>query len=96
MNNNELLKEKGFNLNTCPGIGKFWELETNDDELKTELCKIFGIDMDASSFDTIILQCTEDFTKCLFYCDYDLFDIEPETFLECVGNITIKENDYEK
>lgn len=37
----ELLRNKGFRLNTYPE-GKFWELTVEEDEnLKEKICKIF-------------------------------------------------------
>ena len=34
--------------------------------------------------DTLILQCAEDFSKCLFYYDCNPFDMETEDFMKCV------------
>ena len=92
MDYNNLLKEKGFSLNTYPK-GKFWELVVTDNEpLKIHLCKIFGADIELfdtniADIDTLILQCAEDFTKCLFYYDCNPFDMKTETFMKCVENI---------
>lgn len=36
------------------------------------------------NIDTLILQCAEDFTKCIFYYDCNPFDIESNTFMNCV------------
>ncbi len=38
---------------------------------KEHICKVFGadielVDANTTDIDTLILQCTEDFTKCLF------------------------------
>lgn len=82
MNYSNLLKEKGFILNTYPE-GKFWELVITKDENKKEhICKVFEADID-----TLILQCAEDFTKCLFYYDCNPFDMETKTFMKCVENM---------
>lgn len=92
MNYSNLLKEKGFILNTYPE-GKFWELVTTNDESKKEhICKVFGADIelfdsDTTDIDTLILQCAEDFTKCLFYYDCNPFDMETKTFMKCVENM---------
>lgn len=87
----ELLKSKGFNLNDYPE-GKFWELKVEDDEaLKVKICKIFKADIelfvDETDIETLILQCAEDFTKCIFYYDCNPFDIETEDFMKCVESI---------
>ena len=62
MNYNDLLKRKGFILNTYPE-GKFWELVITEDENKKEhICKVFGADIElfdsnTTDIDTLILQC---------------------------------------
>lgn len=92
MNYSNLLKEKGFILNTYPE-GKFWELVITKDENKKELiCKVFEADIElfdsnTTDIDTLILQCAEDFTKCLFYYDCNPFDMETKTFMKCVENM---------
>lgn len=91
MNYNRLLESKGFSLNEYPE-GKFWEFVVEDDEeLKKSLCKIFGADIElfvtGTDIDTLILQCAEDFTKCLFYYDCNLWDMETEEFMRCVEQI---------
>lgn len=87
----ELLKSKGFNLNDYPE-GKFWELTVEDDEeLKARICKIFKADIelfvDGADIETLILQCAEDFTKCIFYYDCNPFDMKTEDFMKCVKEI---------
>ena len=92
MDYSELLRETGFVLNEFPE-GKFWELVVTDDECKKEhICKVFGADIElfnhnTTDIDTLILQCTEHFTKCLFYYDCNPFDMETKTFMKCVTNI---------
>lgn len=90
MNYATLLRSKGFELNTYPE-GKFWELQiTDDEERKIEICKAFQADIDSSNIadiDTLILQCAEDFTKCLFYYDCNPFDMSTEDFMKCVERI---------
>ena len=88
MNYKELLETKGFSINEYPE-GKFWEFVVEDDEeLKYKICKIFGADIELfitrTDIDTLILQCAEDFTKCLFYYDCNPFDMETEDFMKCV------------
>lgn len=88
MNYKELLESKGFSLNEYPE-GKFWEFVVEDDDgLKDKLCKIFSADIElfvtGIDIDTLILQCAEDFTKCLFYYDCNPFDMETEEFMKCV------------
>lgn len=91
-NYSNLLKEKGFILNTYPE-GKFWELVITKDENKKEhICKVFEADIElfdsnTTDIDTLILQCAEDFTKCLFYYDCNPFDMETKTFMKCVENM---------
>lgn len=91
MNYNELLESKGFSLNEYPE-GKFWEFVVKDDEnLKERICKIFQADMElfinGTDIDTLILQCAEDFTKCLFYYDCNPFNMDTEEFMKCVEQI---------
>lgn len=92
MNYSNLLKEKRFILNTYPE-GNFWELTvTVDEKQKEHICKVFEadielIDSDTVDIDTLILQCAEDFTKCLFYYDCNSFDMETETFMKCVESM---------
>lgn len=86
--NERLLKSKGFSLNTYPE-GAFWELEVKDGEtLKEKICNIFKADIElfvgGTDIETLILQCTEDFTKCIFYYDCNPFDMDTEDFLKCV------------
>lgn len=89
----ELLQSKGFELNTYPE-GKFWELEIKDDEeRKIRICKAFQADIELfdasniSDIDTLILQCAEDFTKCLFFYDCNSWDMDTEEFMKCVEKI---------
>lgn len=96
MNYSNLLKEKGFVLNTYPE-GKFWELVVTDNENEKErICKVFGADIElfdsnTTDIDTLILQCAEDFAKCIFYYNCNsgkaAFDMETETFMKCVEGI---------
>lgn len=92
MNYSNLLKEKGFILNTYPE-GKFWELVvTNDEGKKKHICRVFRADIEllnsnTTDIDTLILQCAEDFTKCIFYYDCNSFDMETETFMKYVENM---------
>ena len=92
MDYSNLLKEKGFVLNTYPE-GKFWELVVKDNEKRKEhICKIFGADIGLHSskmvdIDTLILQCTESFTKCIFYYDCNPFNMDTEEFIKCVESI---------
>lgn len=44
-------------------------------------------DFNTTDIDTIILQCAENFTKCLFYYDCNAFDMETKTFMKCVENM---------
>lgn len=87
----ELLRNKGFSLNTYPE-GRFWELTIEEDEnLKVKICKIFNAEIEVivngSDVETLILQCAEDFTKCIFYYDCNPFDMETEKFMKCVEKI---------
>lgn len=87
----KLLWSKGFSLNIYPE-GKFWELVIEEDEsLKEKICKIFNAEIEVtangSDVETLILQCAEDFTKCIFYYDCNPFDIETEDFMKCVERI---------
>lgn len=87
----ELLLSKGFSLNEY-SEGKFWELEVREDEkLKQRICNVFGADIElfvnGTDIDTLILQCVEDYTKCLFYYDCNSFDMPTEEFMKCVYEI---------
>lgn len=88
----ELLKAKGFSLNSYPE-GKFWEMIVTDNEDKKQhICNVFGADIELfdsniTDIDTLILQCAEDFIKCIFYYDCNPFDMESNTFMNCVKNI---------
>lgn len=67
----QLLLSKGFSLNEY-SEWKFWEPEVREDEkLKERICNVFGADVElfanGTDIDTLILQCAEDFTRCLFY-----------------------------
>ena len=86
-----LLQSKGFSLNEYPE-GKFWELTVEDDEeLKEKICKIFKADIElfvnGTDIDTLILQCAEDFSKCLFYYDGNPYYMETDEFMKCVEKI---------
>lgn len=88
MNYKELLESKGFSINEYPE-GKFWEFVVeNDENLKERICKIFQADIElfvnGTDIDTLILQCAEDFTKCIFYYDCNPFNMETEDFMKCV------------
>lgn len=87
----QLLLSKGFSLNEYPE-GKFWELEVKEyEKLKERICKVFGANIElfvnGTDIDTLILQCTEGFTKCLFYYDCNPFEMETEEFMKCVNKI---------
>lgn len=93
MNYSALLKQKGFELNTYPE-GKYWELQITEDEgRKIDICRAFQADIELfdssrmTDIDTLILQCAEDFTKCLFYYDCNPFDMSTEDFMKCVEKI---------
>lgn len=55
--------------------------------MKEHICKIFGLNSNITEIDTLILQCAEDFTKCIFYCDCNLFDIETNMFMKYIESI---------
>ena len=65
MEYSELLKAKGFSLNSYPE-GKFWEMIVTDNEDKKQhICNVFGADIELfdsniTDIDTLILQCAED------------------------------------
>ncbi len=87
----ELLKNKGFILNDYPE-GKFWELTVeNNEALKERICKIFKANIelfvDGTDIETLILQCAEDFTRCIFYYDCNPFNMETDDFMKCVERI---------
>lgn len=63
----------------------------DDEELKAKICRVFGANIElfvnGIDIDTLILQCAEDFTKCLFYYDCNPFEMETEEFMKCVYEI---------
>lgn len=78
----QLFKDKGFSLNVY-GLDILWEFTVKDDDiLKESLCQIFGIDIQEP--ETIILQCRENFTNCIFYYDCNVINLNTEDFIECV------------
>lgn len=87
----ELLESKGFCLNTYPE-GKFWELQVEEDKkLKAKICHIFGSELglyeSSNDIDIIILQCAEDYSKCVFYFDCNPFRMETAEFIGCTYKI---------
>ena len=87
----ELLQNKGFSLNVYPE-GKYWELTVEENErLKEKICKLFNAEIEVAvngtDIETLILQCAEDFTKCIFYYDCNPFDMETDDFMKCVERI---------
>lgn len=92
MEYSELLKAKGFSLNSYPE-GKFWEMIVTDNEDKKQhICNIFGADIELfdsniPDIDTLILQCAEDFTKCIFYYDCNSFSIKTDAFMKYVKKL---------
>lgn len=89
-NYRKLLESKGFVLNNYPEDGKFWELVIKDDEdLKQHICKVFKTDVELldSNIDKVILQCAEDYSRCVFYYDCNPYNMETEEFMKCVENI---------
>lgn len=89
----KLLESKGFTLNTYLGDGKFWELVVKDDEeLKRHICNVFQADVELldsniTDIDTLILQCAEDYSRCIFFYDCNSYNMETEEFMRCVDNI---------
>lgn len=77
-----ILKRKGFSLNVYT-LEILWKFEASEDaELKDKLCKIFGANVEEP--ETVILQCRENFTNCIFYYDCNVIDMEATDFIECV------------
>lgn len=91
MDYSKLLRSKGFTLNSYPE-GKFWELVVEDsEEQKEHICNIFKADIDlyvhGADIETLILQCVEDFTRCIFYYDCNSWDVDTEEWIKCVEQI---------
>ena len=91
MDYSKLLRSKGFTLNSYPE-GKFWELVVEDsEEQKEHICNIFKADIDlyvhGADIETLILQCAEDFTRCIFYYDCNPWDMDTEEWIKCVEQI---------
>lgn len=89
----ELLKAKRFVLNDYSEDGRFWELVVKDDEdLKHHICNVFQADVELldsniTDIDTLILQCAEDYSRCIFFYDCNSYNMETEEFMRCVENI---------
>ena len=83
-----LLESKGFTLNDYPEDGKFWELVVKDDEdLKRHICKVFKADVELLDsnmvdIDKVILQCAEDYSRCVFCYDCNPYNMETEEFMK--------------
>ena len=90
MDYRKLLESKGFVLNNYPEDGKFWELVVKDDEdLKRHICKVFKTDVElldnnVVDIDKVILQCAEDYSRCVFYYDCNLYNMETDEFMKCI------------
>lgn len=87
----QLLRSAGFKLNSYPE-GNFWELTITDDEIqKRKVATIFAAEFDdcieSSDIDTLILQCDECFSNCLFYYDCNSWDMKIDEFMKCVEKI---------
>lgn len=89
----ELLKAKRFVLNDYSEDGRFWELVVKDaEELKRHICNVFQADVELldnniTDIDTLILQCAEDYSRCIFFYDCNSYNMETEEFMRCVDNI---------
>lgn len=89
----KLLKAKRFVLNDYSEDGRFWELVVKDDEeLKRHICNVFQagvelLDSNMIDIDTLILQCAEDYSRCIFFYDCNSYNMETEEFMKCVENI---------
>ena len=87
------LESKGFALNDYSKDGRFWELVVKDDEdLKHHICNVFQADVELldsniTDIDTLILQCAEDYSRCIFFYDCNSYNMETEEFMRCVENI---------
>lgn len=91
MEYNSLLQSKNFSLNSYPE-GKFWELVVDrDEDFKKKICMVFSASIEildvGVDIDTLILQCAEDFSKCLFYYDCNSYDMTTEEFMSCIKKI---------
>ena len=85
------LLEKGFSLNSYPE-GKFWEIKiTEDEEKKVRVCNYVSAILDVfvagEEVETVILQCSEDFTYCIFYFDCNVCQIKPNIFMDILEKL---------
>lgn len=91
MNYNSLLESKGFILNTYPDEALWEFVVENDEVMKRHICTIFNaiIDdcIDITDIRTLILQCAEDYTQCVFYYDCNIWNMETNEFMKCVEKI---------
>lgn len=91
MDYTELLRSKGFELNTYPE-GRFWELvvETDEDK-KREICKIFNAVIDDyigfTDIETVVLQVNETFKHCVFCYDCNDWDVGTQEFMDCIAKL---------
>lgn len=87
----KILLEKGFSLNSYPE-GKFWEINIVEDvEKKVEVCNYASAVLDVfvagEEVETVILQCSEDFTYCIFYFDCNVCQIKTDIFMDILKKL---------
>lgn len=84
---NVLLKAS-FVLNNYPE-GNFWELEFSIDQVGeqifSQVCKAFKYNEFEES--DIALQCSADFSRCIFCIDGAIYEMEISDFIDCVEKL---------
>ena len=82
-----LLKSRGFVFGVYPEGVLCWELVVKeDDELKNKICKAFEINIE-TEIKTLMLQCRENFSNCLFCYNGNMFNVETKDFIESVKKL---------
>jgi len=84
-----MLENAEFSFNHYDPEGDLWELVATDEETKAQVCQAFAYDFDEP--EQVILQCREDFTNCVFYCDGTIIPFEPQEFFGSIEKFIEKE-----
>ena len=82
-----LLKSRGFVFGVYPEGVLCWELVVKEnDELKKKICAAFDVKIE-TEIETLILQCRDNFSNCVFYYDCNMLNMETKDFIECVKKL---------
>ena len=89
---NQYLIDKGFKFVKCDD-GFFYVIEKNPSEEANRLAAICGITINDAVDDVVcekvVLQCDEDFSHPVFYCDGNDWDLTPESFEDMCSKLPL-------